>query len=185
MRSTKPRPSLCPPGLARRPSPWKRWVDSVVNINVPSSRQPHRASQRFGPAPRSAGRRSCVPGAPRSLRSSGSPGRPLPAPPSTAAGRTTAQPNACQSVRLRLVQRPARPRQESPGRRRSRALKRPSRLYRIMGSSRLGAGRVGREKQKQKGLDRVERRRGNPSLLRPTFSAPPQVADFSRIAPSL
>lgn len=40
-----------PPGLARRPSPWKRWVDSVVNINFPSSRQPSRRVS--APRPRS------------------------------------------------------------------------------------------------------------------------------------
>lgn len=38
------------PGLARRPSPWKRRVHSAVNMNFPSSRQPRRRPSARGPA---------------------------------------------------------------------------------------------------------------------------------------
>lgn len=71
------RPASRPPGLARRRSPWKRGVDSAVNMNFPSSRQPRRRV----PAPRPRPRRRRPSSRPRpGAALPGSSGRPLPRP---------------------------------------------------------------------------------------------------------
>lgn len=84
------------PGLAQRLSPWKRWVDSAVNINFPSSRQPRRRVSTPRPRSRLRGPPSPVLSpAPRSLGSSGQPPI-LTTPPGAATVSTTTRPLACQ-----------------------------------------------------------------------------------------
>lgn len=130
-------PGLGPPGLAGRLSPWKRWVDSAVNINFPSSRQPRRRVS--APRPRS---RLRGPPSPPSLERhahSGARGslRPSPTTEGAAAVSTTTQP---------LARPPAAASGSGPaasGKPKAQArqgLKETGRRYRIMGSSRLGAG---------------------------------------------
>lgn len=149
-------------------------MDSAVNINLPSSRQPRRRVS--APRPRSRLRWPPCPSPLERLAHSGAPGsrRPSPAARRSPLRRrrlkhcaTPTQP-ARQSLRG-----PARPRQESPKRRRGRALKRPGRLHRKMGSSRLGAGLAGQEKEKPKRLDGGERG-GEIPLLRLFQSPCPQ-----------
>jgi hypothetical protein len=140
-RSAEPGLAARPPepaGLAQRRSPWRRRVDFAVHINFPSSRQP-APPRPSAPALRSQAR--CAhPGVQGRRPTVGH--LPVRTPPSSRA------PPAPRLRACQLLRGPAQPRQESPKRRRDKPLKRPGRLYRIMGSSRLGAGRARRERQK-------------------------------------
>lgn len=116
----RPLPPSPQPGLARRPSPWKPEVDSAVNMNFPSSRQPRR---RRLPAPRPGSARlglgGRVPHVPRRAPCAREPGDAgYPVPPAT-------RENPAQSRARHLRPAPVGPLQESPGRRRGQGLKEP------------------------------------------------------------
>lgn len=168
-----PRPS---PGLARRRSPWKPGVDVAVNMNFPSSRRPRRRRRRL-PAPRPgpawAGRAPPRPPA----RASRSGARDLGAAPATLrkAARRTARPRLGRTSRSpssarSLARPPASSARLRPGRFRkaqgagaARALKSPGRPLRHNGFEQVRApAGLAKPKQKPKGLDRGERRRGDP-----------------------
>lgn len=160
-------PGLGPPGLAGRLSPWKRWVDSAVNINFPSSRQPRRrvsaprprSRLRGPPSPPSLGRHAHS-GAQGSLR-------PSPTTEGAAAVSTTTQPLA------RLPAASSGSGLAASGKPKAQArqgLKETGSPLPHNGFEQV-RGRAGREKEKRKRLDSEEGGRGNPAPSSAFFKA--------------